>query len=72
MALLTRPLDAAFDIGSTLAMGTGFGRLGWRYARLDAPTQQAVRSRAAARLTALPKKAFVDRSEVLLTTARRH
>ena len=68
---MARPLDAAFDAGSTLAMGTGFGRLGWRYARLDAPAQDAVRTRAAARLAALPREAFIDRSEVLLTTARR-
>jgi SAM-dependent methyltransferase len=71
VATAARPLDAAFDIGSTLAMGTGFGRLGWRYARLGAPAQEAVHTRATARLAALPKKAFIDRSEVLLTTARR-
>jgi ubiquinone/menaquinone biosynthesis C-methylase UbiE len=67
-----RPLDAAFDAGSTLAMGTGFGRLGWRYSRLDERAQDAVRRRAGARLAALPAEAFVERSEVLLTTARRH
>ena len=67
---MARPLDAAFDAGSTLAMGTGFGRLGWRYARLDAPAQ-AVRRRAAARLASLPAEDFIDRSEVLLTTANR-
>ena len=69
---IARTLDATFDAGSTLAMGTGFGRLGWRYARLDAPAQDAVRSRAAARLAALPPEAYTDRSEVLLTSARRH
>jgi SAM-dependent methyltransferase len=72
IATTARPLDAAFDIGSTLAMGTGFGRLGWRYARLDAPAQEAVHTRATARLAALPEEASFDRSEVLLTTARRH
>ena len=69
---MARPLDAAFDAGSTLAMGTGFGRLGWRYARLDARARDAVRTRAAARLATLPTEAFIERSEVLLTTARRH
>lgn len=68
---VARPLDAEFDAGSALAMGTGFGRLGWRYARLDARAQDVVRKRAAARLAALPTDAFVERSEVLLTTARR-
>lgn len=68
---LSRTLDAAFDAGSTLAMGTGFGRLGWRYARLDAAAQDAVRLRAAGRLAHLPAEEFIDRSEVLLTTARR-
>jgi ubiquinone/menaquinone biosynthesis C-methylase UbiE len=72
VATTARTLDAEFDITSTLAMGTGFGRLGWRYAHLDAAAQEAVRRRAAARLGALPKDAFIDRSEVLLTTARRH
>jgi SAM-dependent methyltransferase len=72
VATTARPLDAVFDITSTLAMGTGFGRLGWRFAHLDAAAQEAVRRRAAARLVRLPKEAFVDGSEVLLTTARRH
>jgi SAM-dependent methyltransferase len=71
VATTARPLDAAFDADSTLAMGTGFGRLGWRYARLAEPAQRAVRTRAAARLASLPTEAFIDRSEVLLTTARR-
>lgn len=68
---LSRTLDAAFDAASALAMGTGFGRLGWRFARLDGPAQAAVRTRTAARLALMPTEAFIDRSEVLLTTARR-
>jgi SAM-dependent methyltransferase len=71
VATVARTLDAVFDAGSTLAMGTGFGRLGWRYARLDGPARVAVRTRAAARLALLPTEAFIDQSEVLLTTARR-
>lgn len=66
-----RTLDAVFDAGSTLTMGTGFGRGGWRYARLEAPAQDGVRARAAARLARLSAEEFIDRSEVLLTTARR-
>ncbi|MGH8892631.1 MAG: class I SAM-dependent methyltransferase, partial [Actinomycetes bacterium] len=67
----SRPLDAEFDPTSALAMRTGAGTLGWRYARLDPAAQAAVRRRAAARLAELPAEEFVDRSEVLLTTARR-
>jgi ubiquinone/menaquinone biosynthesis C-methylase UbiE len=66
-----RPLDARFDIGSVLAMRTGFGSLGWRYARLTPVVQERVVDRAAARLATLPPEAFVDQSEVLLTQARR-
>jgi hypothetical protein len=67
----TRPLDARFDIGSVLAMRTGFGSLGWRYARLTPEAQERVLDRAAARLATLPPEAFTDQSEVLLTHARR-
>jgi ubiquinone/menaquinone biosynthesis C-methylase UbiE len=68
---LSRTLDATFDAASALAMGTGFGKIAWRYARLDAPAREAVRVRAAARLAHLPPAEFVDRSEVLLTVARK-
>jgi ubiquinone/menaquinone biosynthesis C-methylase UbiE len=67
----SRPLDAAFDAGSALAMRTGCGALGWRYARLDPQGQDAVRRRAADRLASMSPDELVDRSEVLLTTARR-
>ena len=67
----TRPLDARFDIGSVLAMRTGFGSLGWRYARLTPEAQERVLDRAAAGLATLPPEAFTDQSEVLLTHARR-
>lgn len=67
----SRRLDAVFDPASALAMRTGSGNLGWRYARLDPTAQHAVRRRAATRLADLPAERFVDRSEVLLTTARR-
>jgi ubiquinone/menaquinone biosynthesis C-methylase UbiE len=66
-----RPLDARFDAAAALALRLGSGSLGWRYARLDAASQQRVRDRAAPRLADLPPDAFVDRSPVLLTTARR-
>lgn len=66
-----RPLDARFTPESALAMRTGCGTLGWRFARLDPETQARVSRRAADRLRGLPDEAFVDRSEVLLTTARR-
>jgi ubiquinone/menaquinone biosynthesis C-methylase UbiE len=68
----SRPLDATFDPVSALEMRTGAGSLGWRYARLDPDAQGAVRRRSAARLADLPAEEFVDRSEVLLTRARRH
>jgi ubiquinone/menaquinone biosynthesis C-methylase UbiE len=67
----TRPLDARFDAASVLAMRTGSGILGWRYHRLNPSAQARVRDRAAARLAALAPDDFLDRSEVLLTTARR-
>jgi SAM-dependent methyltransferase len=66
-----RPLDARFTAESALAMRTGCGHLGWRYARLDAATQATVRARITHRLRALPDDGFVDRSEVLLTKAHR-
>jgi SAM-dependent methyltransferase len=67
----TRPLDARFDAGSALAMRTGCGALGWRFARLGPAAQDALRSRLVTRLAELDEDALVDRSEVLLTTARR-
>jgi SAM-dependent methyltransferase len=68
---LERPLEAVFDASSVLAACTGFGRLGWRYSRLSAAAQDGVRTRAGARLRRLPAEQFIDRSAVLLTTARR-
>jgi hypothetical protein len=67
----SRPLAATLDACAALAMKTGCGILGWRYRRLDPASQEAVHRRAAERLAALPPEAFIDRSEVLLTTARR-
>jgi hypothetical protein len=61
----SRPLAATFDARAALALKTGCGR------RLDPASQEAVHRRATERLTALPPEAFIDRSEVLLTTARR-
>jgi SAM-dependent methyltransferase len=66
-----RPLGASFDARSALAMRTGCGVLGWRYARLDPARRAEVTDRVGRRLAGLPPEAFVDRSEVLLTTARR-
>jgi SAM-dependent methyltransferase len=66
-----RPFGARFTARSALAMRTGCGALGWRYARLDADRRAVVTERAARRLDALPPEAFIDRSVVLLTTARR-
>lgn len=66
-----RPLDARFDPQSALELRTGAGPLGWRFARLSPDHQEQVRRRALERLGSLPDEAFVDRSEVLLTTARR-
>jgi SAM-dependent methyltransferase len=66
-----RPLEAVFDASTALAACTGFGRLGWRYSRLSATAQDGVRKRAGARLRQLPAEQFIDRSAVLLTTARR-
>jgi SAM-dependent methyltransferase len=66
-----RPLDATFDQDSALSMRTGCGSLGWRYARLDPDARDKVRRSAAERLAELPAESFVDRSEVLLTWARR-
>jgi SAM-dependent methyltransferase len=66
-----RPLDAQFDAASTLSMRIGSGNLGWRYAQLTPSTQAQVRERATARLSALGPQAFLDRSQVQLTTSRR-
>lgn len=67
----SRPLEARFDATSALAMRTGCGLLGWRFSRLDPALRAEVTTRARRRLDALPPEAFVDRSEVLLTMARR-
>lgn len=67
----TRPLDARFDAQSALELRTGAGPLGWRFARLAPDRQEQVRRRVLERLRGLPDEALVDRSEVLLTTARR-
>ena len=66
-----RPLDARFDAISTLAMRTGSGTLGWRYHQLTLSAQTRVRDRATARLATLGPEDFLDRSQVLLTAARR-
>jgi len=66
-----RPLDAPFDGGSALTMRTGGGVLGWRYARPGPEEGATVFQRAQDRIADLPPDALVDRSEVLLTTARR-
>ena len=66
-----RPLDAQFDAASTLSMRTGSGNLGWRYSQLTPSAQARVRERATARLGALGPRAFLDRSEVQLTSGRR-
>jgi ubiquinone/menaquinone biosynthesis C-methylase UbiE len=66
-----RPLEARFSPDAALAMRTGCGTSGWRFARLDPGSQDQVRRRIADRLHALPDDEFVDGSEVLLTTARR-
>lgn len=67
----SRPLDAQFDAGSALAVRTGCGSAGWRFARLDASARDRVRRRLEQRLADLDGEALLDRSEVLLTVARR-
>jgi SAM-dependent methyltransferase len=67
-----RPLAARFTPEVAMAMRTGCGTLGWRFARLDRGSQEQVRRYIADRFRALPDEEFVDRSEVLLTAARRH
>jgi SAM-dependent methyltransferase len=64
-------LDAQFDAASSLRLRTESGILGWRYHRLSSRAQEEMRGRAAARLAALPPAGFLNRSEVLLTIARR-
>lgn len=63
-------LNARLDPDSVLALRTRFGTLGWRYAHLATPAR-GVGRRIATRLAALAPEAFHDRSEVLLTWARR-
>jgi ubiquinone/menaquinone biosynthesis C-methylase UbiE len=67
----SRPLAATLAPRAALALKIGWGGLSWRYRRLDPASQEAVHRRAAERLSALPPEDFIDRSEVLLTTARR-
>jgi len=67
----SRLLAATLDARAALALKTGCGVLGWRHRRLDPASQEAVHRRAAERLAVRPPEAFIDRSEVLLTTARR-
>ncbi|MGH3356378.1 MAG: class I SAM-dependent methyltransferase [Nocardioidaceae bacterium] len=65
-----RPLGATFAPESTLALRTGFGRMGWRFDQLGPSAREGVRRRAADRLALLTEDAFVDRSEVLLCWSR--
>ena len=64
-------LDAQFDAASSLSLRTESGILGWRYHRLDRRAQEELRGRGPARLATLSPADFLNRSEVLLTTARR-
>ena len=66
-----RPHDAPFEPATAHAMRPGTRAQGWRWARLSQQSRSGVVERAAARLAELPPEDFVDRSEVLLTTARR-
>lgn len=66
----SRPLDARFDVRSALAMRTGCGVLGWRFSRLAPEDRQRVMSRLVVQLSELDPEDLVDRSEVLLSTAR--
>jgi SAM-dependent methyltransferase len=66
-----RPLDARFTPEAAMAMRTGCGTLGWRFSRLDAGIQKQVTRLIADRLCGRSGEDPVDRSEVLLTTARR-
>lgn len=68
---VSRPLDARFTPTSMLEMRTSCGTTGWRFAQLDAPAQDELRTRLAQRYARLGDEAFTDTSEVLLTTARR-
>jgi SAM-dependent methyltransferase len=67
----TRPLDAQFDAATTLALRTGMGNLGWRYRQMAPLAKAVVRELAVARMATLGPEDFLDRSQVLLTTARR-
>lgn len=68
---VSRPLDARFTPTSMLEMRTSCGTTGWRFAQLDVPGQEEVRSRLSQQYARLGEEAFTDTSEVLLTTARR-
>jgi SAM-dependent methyltransferase len=67
----SRPLDATFDMEGARLLRLGAGSTGWRWLRLAPEAREQVHRRVADRLADLPTEAFVDRSEVLLTTARR-
>jgi SAM-dependent methyltransferase len=66
----SRPLDAAFTAEGFAEMRTTCGVTGWRFAQLDPDARSAAVAELAARLAGLRRADLVDRSEVLLTTAR--
>lgn len=66
-----RTFDARFDAETVLAMRLGGGVGSWRLEQLAPKTRACVRDRVAARLAGLDADGFVDRSQLLLTTATR-
>lgn len=67
----SRPLDARFEPDAAVAMRLGCGPLGWRFTQLDAPARDRVTERVGVRVRGLTADDLTDRSEVLLTRARR-
>jgi ubiquinone/menaquinone biosynthesis C-methylase UbiE len=67
----SRPLDARFDASAFLEMRTRCGVSGWRFGQLEPEVRARAERDLATRLAALASDDLVDRSEVLLTTARR-
>lgn len=67
----SRPLDARFDADAAIDLRTRSGTTGWRFAQLEADARASVRRRLTERLGGLAADELADRSEVLLTTARR-